>query len=374
LTFWVPIVILLNGIISFVYSVKATQEPATLWAMLAVNFVFYLGITQTGIVFSAMMRLSRSEWGRYFSRLGEILTLSFMPVAAIIFFIIYLFGTDHLFYWANPGQSHGHISPWVGRSLFFWKNIIANALFYIASYLYFSCGSREEKEPHPSGDLTKRRNILAGVVCFFYIIANTFIAWDFGMMIIPHWESSIFPPYYWCGNMLGGTAFLFVASVAFISGPRKEPVGRERLNSMGKVFIGFVLLWVYMFWSQHIVLWYSNLPHLFEPVFRQMKGNYTPAFVLMMLLIFILPFCALLFRRVKFSARAMAAVSISICAGLWINRYLMIIPVFTDMGVPVFTSWTNISLILGGLSAVLLSVAVFFRLFPQAEAIREEID
>ena len=369
-----PIVILLNGIISFVYSVKAAQEPATLWAMLAVNFVFYLGITQTGIVFSAMMRLSKSEWGRYFSRLGEILTLSFMPAAAIIFFIIYLFGTDHLFYWANPGQSQGHISPWVGRSLFFWKNIIANALFYIASYLYFSCGSREEKEPHPSVDMIKRRNILAGVVCFFYIIANTFIAWDFGMMIIPHWESSIFPPYYWCGNILGGAAFLFVASVAFISGPRKEPVGREHLNSMGKVFIGFVLLWVYMFWSQHIVLWYSNLPHLFEPVFRQMKGNYTPAFVLMMLLIFILPFCALLFRRVKFSAKAMAAVSISICAGVWINRYLMIIPVFTDMGVPVFTSWTNISLILGGLSAVLLSVAVFFRLFPQAEAIREEID
>ncbi|MBI5599438.1 MAG: hypothetical protein HY890_06845 [Deltaproteobacteria bacterium] len=370
--FFVLIAVLLNGIVSFAYVAAAAGEPTTPWAMLAVNFVFYLGITQTGIVFSAMMRLTRSEWGRYFSRLGEVITLSFMPVAAIVFFIIYFFGAEHLFYWANPHQPGGHISPWVGRGLFFWRNIISNALFYITGYLYFSSGRREKKGTHPSGDMTKRRNILAVAVCFFYVAANTMLAWDFGMMIIPHWESSIFPPYYWVGNLLGGTAFLFVMAVAFISKPRGERMDGELLDSMGKVFIGFVLLWVYMFWSQHIALWYANLPHLSEPVFRQMRGNYAPAFIFMLLTIFIIPFLALLLRPIKLSANAMAAVSILICIGVWINRYLMIIPVFTDAGVPVITNWTNISLIFGGLSSTILSLKIFSRLFPEDKTFGKE--
>ena len=42
------------------------------------------------------------------------------------------------------------------------------------------------------------------------------MAWDFGMMIIRHWESSIFPPYYWVGNLFAGIAFLFLISCALI--------------------------------------------------------------------------------------------------------------------------------------------------------------
>ena len=100
--FWALIILLLNGIISFVYTIQTTTNTINLWALLAVNFVFFLGITQTGIVFSAIMRISKSGWGRHFSRFGEILTLSFIPVAVITFIIIYIGGVDHLFYWAHP--------------------------------------------------------------------------------------------------------------------------------------------------------------------------------------------------------------------------------------------------------------------------------
>lgn len=366
--FWILLAILVNGVITFACSVGAAGDTTISWAMLAVNFVFYLGATQAGVVFSAIMTLSKSEWGRYFSRLGEILTLSFMPVAAIVYIILYIFGTDHIFYWANPEKFHGHISPWVGRGLFFWRIVISNVLFYIASYLYFSSGCGEEKQACCQGGLKNKRKILAGVVCFFFVIANTMVAWDFGMMIIPHWESSIFPPYFWSGNILSGAAFVFLMSFFFIAGGRAERMGKGILDSMGKVFMGLVLLWAYMFWSQHIVLWYANLPQMMEPVFRQMTGYFTPAFIFMLLTLFIIPFFALLFRRIKLSANAMAVVTGLIFTGMWFSRYLMIIPIFSDGSEWIIMGWTSLSLIFGGLSAAILSLIVFFRLFPGVKA------
>jgi hypothetical protein len=371
LTFWVSIVLFINGIVSFAYSVNAAKEPATLWGMLAVNFVFFMGVTQTGVVFSALMRLTKSGWGRYYTRVGEILTLAYIPVAVVTFLIIYFLGTGHIFYWAGHGETHGQISPWVGRGLFFWRNAVSNVLFYIAAFLYFSSGRDEAAGARSSGSRARRRNILAGVVCFFYVIANTFVAWDFGMMIIPHWESSIFPPYFWCGNLLAGAAFLFVVSLVILPRADGEGVGKGLLEPMGKVLIGFVLLWIYMFWSQHIVLWYGNLPNFSEPVFRQMRGEYAPAFAIMLVTVFIFPFLMLLFRRIKLTVKGLAVISVSVCVGVWFNRYLMIIPVLADHGPPVLATWTGISLILGALSSAILPLSLLSRVSSGEKALMD---
>ncbi len=360
---WVLLILLVNGVVSFAYTASNSAEPSTVWAMLATTFIYFLGISQAGIVFSAIMRISKSGWGRYFSRLGEILTLSFIPVAFVTFLIIYFGGIDHLFYWAHPEKmEHGHhLSPWLSKNQFLWRGLISMALFYAVSYVYFVTGRTEEDGRAPY-DVEKRLNVMSGLVLFTYIITNTNTAWDFGMMIIPHWESSIFPPYFWAGNLLGGSAFLFLMSTFFI---QSEGVSKRCLDSIGKVMLGFVLLWMYMHWSQHIVIWYSNLPNLVAPLAKTMSGNFTLPFVLMLLTIFVLPFFALLFRPIKLSVKALFVVAALICTGVWINRYLMVIPVFSDGAQPVFLSWTGISLILSGLAATVLSVIFFLKLFPR---------
>lgn len=372
--FWILLILLLNGMISFAYSVINAGETTTLWAMLSVTYIFFLGLTQTGILFAAIMRMSKSSWGRHFSRLGEVLTLSFFPVAIITLLIIYFGGVDHLFYWASPASAHGnegghHLSPWLGKGPFLFRNLVAMALFYGMSFIYFRAGRIEENETPVSDKLDKRLNVMSGFVMVFYVIANTEIAWDFGMMIIPHWESTIFPAYWWVGNLFAGSAFLYLISLYFMYKEQGKVIDKEHLDQFGKLLLSFALLWVYMFWSQHIVVWYSDLPYLTGPLFKIMKGNYTSLFVIMILASFIIPFFALIYRSIKLSVSALATVALIICLGIWINRYLMIIPVFTDGGAPLFATWTGISLILAGLSATLLSVILFLRLFPHLKIV-----
>lgn len=381
MAFWVSLGFLINAVITFAYTVSTAQDPTIFWAQFAVNYLYYLGITQTGIIFSTVMRAARSGWGSRYGRLGEVLTLSYIPFAFIGFLILYFGGAEHLFWWLHPapagahGAEHAHISPWLNKKLHFWRVLLSMAFFYLMSYIYFRSTRVEEEhggegahgghaEGHGGGDLKKRLNILAGIVMFSFVVENSILAWDFGMTIIPHWESSIFAPYYWAGNLLAGTAFLFIMAVFFIPRAPGEEIAKRHLDSIGKVFIGFILLWVYMYWSQHIVLWYGDLPNLVGPHMKRMTGEFGGTFALMLFTLFIIPFLMLLFRRFKLCVHILTVAAFLIGMGVWINRYLMIIPEFSKDGSPVFLTWPGISLIIGGLSSTLLSFFVFRKLFP----------
>ncbi|MFQ5328745.1 MAG: hypothetical protein ACE5D4_02005 [Thermodesulfobacteriota bacterium] len=386
--FWALVIVLINSFIAFGYAVMTTTDPTTLWAMVAVNFVYYLGITQSGIVFSAIMRISKSGWGRYFSRLGEILTLCSIPWAFVLFLVIYFGGTDLLFYWANPveaqvqiGAFH-HDSPWLDKTFFFWRSVITMALFYGMSYIYFRLARVEESKKSVSFDLTKRLNLYAGLVMFFYVLTNSVTAWDFGMTIIPHWESVIFPAYYWVGNLFACAAFLYLLSLLFLS-PRTHEgddrtivvriiMDRSNLHSMATLLMAFTLLWLYMFYSQHIVTWYGDRPILTEPLFWQNRGYFAWLFAIMCVCLFVVPFFSLLTKRVKNAMAPMTVVAVLICVGIWINRYLMIVPVFTDGSETIVANWTGISIVLGGLAGTILGLEIFLKLFSYVSLIQED--
>ncbi len=363
--YWVLLILLVNGIVAFVYTVATTADPATTWGMFATTYIYFVGISQTGIVISCIMRIAKSKWGLYFGRLGEILTFSFIPVSIVMFFAIYFGGLEHLFYWAGPhAADHGPVSPWLNKNFFLWRYIVTTGLFYLISFWYFRAARSEEKGGR-LGTYAGGLNVLAGFVMFFYVWANTNMAWDFGMMIIRHWESTIFPGYFWVGNIFACAPLLYIMSFKFVKRRPGRHIEEGLLDPVGKFFMGFTLTWIYMFWSQHIVIWYSDLPAKTAPIFKQMLGAFQPTFAAMLVLVFIVPFVLLLFRKIKLNYRSLYAVAIIILAGIWFNRYLMVVPVFTDGNKPVLATWMGLSLVAAGFAAMYLSVACFRRLFPK---------
>ncbi len=367
--FPVLLIVLANGIITFAYAASRNGDSQTLWALLTVNYLVFLGLTQTGIIFSTIMRVAKSSWARYFNRLGEVLTLSSIPVAVIGFIIIYCGGAEHLFFWLHHGAEgaaeHGeHISPWLNKDLFIWRYVVTMVPFYFLSYLYFR-GSREEEKNSVAAERVRvKMNFLGGFVMFFYVWGNTNLAWDFAMMVIPHWESSIFPGFYWVGNLLSAPAFLFILARVFIKDTQGDSLDVEITEPMGKFFMGFVLTWIYMYWSQHIVEWYPALPEKYGPVLKQMSGHYLPIFVVMMSALFIVPFILLLFRRIKLTIFGLTTIAVILCLGLWLNRFLLVLPVYSDGSSPALGTYLNISLLMGFLAATMLSIIFFFKLFP----------
>jgi len=363
------------------------SEPSTAqWGFLVANFIFLLGITQFGIAFTAMMRICKAGWARSYYRIAELTTLSFLPFAIIGFLYIHKYGSQHLFYWINE-SSAGHLSPWLDSTFMLYRNLLAQLLFYVVAIVYFIMGllpdiTEEDSQKGPSWRqslyrclLAMKRNkdneslqrnvyFYAPLVIVVTVLANTFIAWDFGMMLVAHYHSTIYPIYFILGNMLAGTAVLVVLAVILSRFIAVDSYFKTvQVQSIAVLLTAFTLLWLYMFWAQFFVSWFGNLSHEYGVLSLQMFGHYALFFWIMMCCNFAIPLAGLIFLWVKQSWWAMTLLAVIINTGMWLNRYLLVIPGLVEGHHP-FTTFCELTMTISLVTGFLFVLLFSFNVFP----------
>lgn len=361
---WVLLALAAVGAASLVYGVS-NESMRPDFPLLTVSFLFLMGVSQAGVVFVAMTRLVRAQWAKPYYRLAEISTLAFFPFAIGCFLLVYYYGKDDLFYWLNPAPGD-HLSPWLNINWLLIRNLFGLLFFYALAAVYFLKGLRPDLGNSRSDhrDVERQLYRLSPFVLLAFVICNTFFAWDFAMMLIPHWHSTVFPIHFWFGNIFAGSAALIVFPAVLGQSPgRDSHFGGPQIRNLGMLITGFTLLWLYFFWAQFFVIWFGNLPHESEPLWRQMYGHYSPYFWTMIAGCFFVPFVAFIFAIVKRSLLAMCVVAFGINIGIWINKYLMIVPVFSPDAHP-FGSWLDISLALGFLAGFLAVIVFLAKKLP----------
>jgi molybdopterin-containing oxidoreductase family membrane subunit len=362
----------------FTYLLAAAPDSIP-WSFFVASYVFLLGVSQFGIAFCAIMRICRAKWARPFYRSAEITTLAFFPFAIILFLIIFAYGKEHLFFWLSPEPGE-HLSPWLDADFLLRRNMIAQLVFYGLAFAYFLMGllpdvTMESTESGPGwrrnfykrlwslrqgrddGNLKSNTSFYAPVVLIIAVIANTFIAWDFAMMLFPHYHSTVFPLYFILGNMLAGTASIVILGTVSARTLNLTAFFKTvQLKSMGIVITGFALFWIYMFWAQFFVTWFGNLPYETGPLWSRMFGHYAPYFWTMMFCVVGLPIASMIF----------AACSI-IIVGVWLNRYLLVMPATSADHTP-FSSAYELLLVGGLFAGFLLVYLLLIRVFPMISA------
>jgi len=344
----------LIGLAVFAYFPGKGTE-AERWGIFTINLLFLMGVTQAGIAFVAIMRLANAQWAKVLYRLGEATTLAFMPFAIAGFLLIYGFGKEHLFYWLSSSDPH---HPWLSAPWLLFRNLTALLIFYALSMLYFWLALRPDlRNP-------KYLYYLSPIILIAFVITNTLIAWDFAMMLIPHWHSTVMPIFYWVENLFAGIALLVILAAA--PSIRDKSATRRAaipLRNMGIMLTGFTLLWLYMFWSQFFVIWFGDLPNETLPLWRQMYGHYSPLFWIMISCAFFIPFGTLIFAKSKTSLAVMITIALIINAGIWLNKYLLLMPVLSERHWP-FTSLVEFAWIVGLVAGFLFVLLLILRTFP----------
>jgi molybdopterin-containing oxidoreductase family membrane subunit len=336
--------------------------------LFTVSFLFLMGISQAGVVFTAILRLAEADWGKPWYRLAELSTLAFFPFAILGFLLIFVYAREDLFYWLHASPEE-HLSPWLNIKWLLIRDLGGLLLFYGLVAVYFRKGLRpdmargNDAESIDHDAVERQLYLLSPLVIIAFIVCNTLIAWDFAMMLIPHWHSTVFPIHYWFGNVLAGFSALIVFVVVMRKVDGGQHFGSKQIKSLGMLITGFTLLWLYFFWAQFFVMWFGNLPQETGPLWRQMYGHYSPYFWTMLAGCFFVPFVALLFAVVKRSVFAMCVIAFSINLGIWINKYLMIVPVFSPDNRP-FDHWIDIALALGLLAGFLATITLLARRLP----------
>jgi len=367
--------------------VMLTTAPDSVpWGFFVANYIYLLGITQFGVVFAAILRICRTKWARPFYRLGELMTLAFFPFAIGIFVLIFCYGRSELFWWLSPEPGE-HLSAWLNADFLLIRNLIAQLVFYVLAAIYFVIGlvpdiTADSAATGPAWRQSLYRRLfkfgqgrdprrlqsymylLAPVIIITAVLANTFISWDFGMMLVRHYHSSVFPMYFAMGSMVAGSAAMLVMG-AMMSRVLDFGAyfGTVQVKSLGIMITGLVLFWVYMFWAQFFVTWFGNLPNEFGPLWAQMYGHYAPLFWAQMICIIGIPIGTLIFAPVKRTWWAMVLIGTVINVGVWINRYLIVVPALDDNAVP-FSSLFEFILFLGLISGFMLVLLWLMNVFP----------
>jgi len=321
-----------------------------------------MGVSQAGVVFCAILRLAYAEWARPYFRFAELSTLAFFPFAIVGFLLIFYFARVDLFYWLSASPD-AHLSPWLNSDWLLIRNLLGLLVFYGLSAIYVWKGLRPDLAGASDIDhreVERQLYLLSPLVLISFVVCNTFFAWDFAMMLIPHWHSTVFPIQFWFGNVYAGTAALlaFPAVLGRFS-VIESHFGLPQIRNLSMLISGFMLLWLYFFWAQFFVFWFGNLPHEGDPLWRQMYGHYAPFYWTMMVGCFFFPFVALIFAFVNRSLLAMCIIALGINLGIWINKYLMVVPVFSANDRPLdnlLDVGLSIGLLIGFLAVLVLLV------------------
>ena len=326
------------------------------WQALLVNFLFFGGLAQAGVVISAIMQVTSSRWGRALKRMAEA-TSAFLPVSFLLLLVL-LAGTADWLPWVDePVESK---QAWLNVPFLVVRQVAGVfilsglSLLYVGRSLRPDIGQLDESGARPATGLSRRlianwqgldaereasqriQDRLAPAILIAYAWVFTLIAFDFFMSLDPHWFSTLAGGYYFIGNLFIGFAFLSMLAVWSRNRPDlSKYVGANQLHDVGKLLFGFCILWAYLFWSQYLVIWYGDLPEETEFVYHRMHGAWAPVAWTVFAMVFVIPFLVLLSRRVKTSARGLATIALVGFAGMWLERFILVSPsLWHDEGVP----------------------------------------
>lgn len=292
-----------------------------------------------GIVFVATQYAAGASWSVAFRRLPEALA-AVLPVGAVAIVSLAALATSG-YPWASHHEFHGGAAAqfkalWLSRP-FFAVRAIAYVLVWIVFARAIVANSRRQ-DAQGGPEYSSRNTRLS--IAFLWAFAVTFslASFDWIMSLEPEWYSTIFAMYNFAGLFSSGLAIVVLLAVWLRSGPLATVIGDDHLHDLGKLLFAFCTFWMYIWFSQYMLIWYAHIPEETTYYVARTRGAYEPLFVANVILNWVVPFFALLRRGPKRRPSLIARVAVAVLVGRWLDLYLMIVPPFAPDGPP-FAVW-----------------------------------
>ena len=341
-------------------------ERARAWQSWHVNFVFWTGLAQGLVVFAATQKIAKGHWSGLLIRFAEA-GAAFLVVSLGLYLGLVL-GRGHIFSWLH--EPRPDLGPWLTGRTFFIRNGVIYLLLTWLSWRFVRHDVvpdiRELAADRPAERLENRDAITrdAAVLVVAYAFGYSLLAFDLMMSLAHKWVSNLFGAFYFMGSFLAALMTLAVLAIAV----RRRMglatlISPKQLHDLGKLCFGFTVFWAYLMWSQFLVIWYGNLPDETFFIFYRLIGPWKPVGVAVFLLVFVVPFVGLLGAKPKRYPPTLAAFALVSLVGIWLERYLEVVPSINGgagpaLGLPEL----GVTLLFGGL--FLLSLAWFGARYP----------
>jgi molybdopterin-containing oxidoreductase family membrane subunit len=364
------------------------------WGMYIVNNIYFIALSYGGTLTSAILRVFRVPWRTPLTRAAEVMTVCSLIVGALNI-VLDVGRPDRVF---NIILHANFKSPIVwdffAISLYLITSIIYLYLPLIPDvaelqyryprrrWLYRPLALGWTGSPRQKWLLEKAIDTMAYLMVPIAVVVHTVLSYMFSLTTQPLWHSTLMGPYFVMGAVYSGMAGLIIVMALLRHFLHLEDyIKPKHFKNMGLLILAMTSVWAYFTFSEYITTYYGQEPAHLAVFQAKFYGEFAPYFWAQIVLCLVVPLI-LLFPRGR-SIPGTIVASVSILIGMWLERFLIIVPTLSlprlpadlpnTVGVynPTSTEWK----IMAASAAIIVLLYMFFtKLFPIISVweIREE--
>jgi hypothetical protein len=387
------------GVIAFVGGLASDVD--TTWRAFHVNLLYFNTLALGGLMLSCALVIIGARWAGPVRHVAEALA-AWMPIGFVLLLVQFI-GRESIhtnwIHGAPPGKE-----GWLTITRVYTTDILilgvltALVMVYLrtsfrpalggfadkairAKGLFASWTKNWQGDEEEAAAAMRRLKVLAPIFALTYAFAYTVIVFDQVMSLNPTWFSNIFGWYFTWAGFLNGIAATALACVLLARDPAWDvEITRSRMHDLGKMLFAFSIFWMYLFFSQYIVIWYGNLPEETQ-FFRRRLGTqflqetwfwvwsnldqpYVKLSLTAWLGCWVIPFWVLLGEEPKKTRSILGSVAAISLFGFWLERNVLVWPSLVPDDGMAWLGAIQIGIALGFLGAFVLVFQLFSRVFP----------
>ncbi|MEM6963124.1 MAG: hypothetical protein AAF573_00070 [Bacteroidota bacterium] len=307
------------------------------WSNFLHNAVYYLGMSFTAMFAYCAFISAYGGWFSGMKRLWEAYAL-YMGVGLLTMLVLIVgvwMHWHHLYHWndesaVTPGDPHFDEilygkKAFLNKYWYTFATIISVGVWYLLTVKIRSLSIKEDSLE--AGDYSAHNSMRYWMAAFlpFGAFTSAVLIWQWMMSIDAHWYSTM---YAWnaTASFFCGLLSLTILMLIYLKSRGYFPhITENHMHDLGKYLFGFSVFWTYTWFSQYMLIWYSNNGE--ETIyFVTRRDQYPILFYGNLVLNFALPFLILIRNSSKRKFGTIGFVAFITFFGHWFDIFYMVKP------------------------------------------------
>jgi len=298
------------------------------WVDYLIALVYVTGVGLGAALFIATQYVCGAGWSIAIRRIPEAMTSILLPsIGGVLLLCV---GSGALSATVESAGTHAAEVAVPVHEVSFRDPLLALRLlgcFLLWWVLSRSLVASSRRQDADGDVLHTQRNVRnSALLILFGVWTFCLASADLLMSLQPDWNSTIFGVLTLAGAFLASLAVLALFVVAFRRRGWTQLFTEAHVYDLGRLLLAFSIFWIYLWGSQHLLIWYSNQPEETSFYVLRHSGSWGVLSIANVLLNWLVPFGLLLTRAGRQSDRRVGAAALSILIGHWLDLYLVVAP------------------------------------------------
>jgi hypothetical protein len=341
--------------------------------LLGMTLVF--GFSVGGLALLMVQYVTGGKWGLLLRRPLEAMSRTLPLVFA--YWVVVALSLKRLYLWAavtdvnaalksgwiNEAQAHAieFKRPMLNPVSFVWVSVLCFAIWWFYTWRLNALGlQRDAASPATTPSWIKRLENISGPGIVVYSVTMSAAAIYWVMSLDPTWYSSVYGLLFLVGQAYSVLALSIIVVIALSKGePYKTILRQTEQHDLGKFTFAFVMLNIYLAFSQFLIIWSGNLPDEIPWYLDRIRGGWGVIVTLDFIFHWLIPFTLLLSRDLKRNKKRLVWICQWMVFAKAFDLFWLIEPNFKDAARNLHFSWGILEYIAVPVAMTALWVAYF---------------